>query len=149
MTEPMPSTSDPIARPVRALLELFEEALAEVSFPDVSADTLHVAVERVRERAGEVEAAKAALAGAEAALADEKAQLQQIAQRALRYARIYAEGRPELGSRLGSLAVGGAEPAAPKKRGRPRKQERASTDAPSPVLPFGEGDTFGGAAELM
>jgi hypothetical protein len=134
--QPTPSLPDPIARPIRDLLELFELELHEVSFPDVRAETLKGLADRVRERAGGVEAKKAELAEAEALLAAEKASLTQLAQRAMSYARIYAEGRPELAASLRAIELDAPEPSAPKKRGRPRKRVEPEAAEASSVLPF-------------
>jgi hypothetical protein len=145
----MLSTPDPVARPIRALLEVFEDDLDGVAFPDVGAEALNGAAERVRERASGVEAARAALMEAEAALRGEQARLEQLASRALSYARIYAEERPELAARLAEIVLGGAEAPPAKKRGRPRKRERgaegdASAEAMHPaVLPFDEAPGLG------
>jgi hypothetical protein len=132
------SPHDPLGRPLRAALDLFAEALPDVRFPDVSADLLNAKAEAVAARADAVREARDALAEAEAALATEKAGLTDLAGKALAYARVYAEGRPQLKERLDAIALGGAEPAA-RKRGRPKKRDRDETSAsstPAPGLPF-------------
>lgn len=134
-----PQASDSLGRPLRAALELFEEALPEVRFPDASAELLRAKASSVAGRADAVRAAREALAEAEAALAEERAAFAELVGKALAYARIYAEGRPEIAERLAALGLG--EPAAEpkKKRGRPRKRpsdEPSASAAPPPALPF-------------
>ncbi len=131
-------SSEPIGRSLRATVELFEDELADVRFPDVSALVLRERAVAVSDRAEAVEAAREALARAEAELVAERASFTALVARALAYARIYAEGHPELRERLDALAAGNG-PAAPKKRGRPRKQRddaASSADGPPPGLPF-------------
>ncbi len=131
-------SSDPIGRPLRAALELFEDALSEVRFPDVSAELLRSKAAAVAARADALRAAHEALADAEAALAAERAGLAELAGKALAYARIYAEGRPEIAQRLAAVELTEVGSDA-KRRGRPRKRasgETGAMDALPPALPF-------------
>ncbi|HTJ82257.1 MAG TPA: hypothetical protein VL400_11095 [Polyangiaceae bacterium] len=114
------------------LLALFAGPLASVRFPDVDHATLDELATGVERGHAEVEQARALLAAAEAAFDERKDELLRRVQRAKAYARVYAEGNPELQARLDAIVLPrpGTRPAAdpratpetaPKKRGRPRK----------------------------
>jgi ElaB/YqjD/DUF883 family membrane-anchored ribosome-binding protein len=132
--------NDPISPAVHALLELFTHELAEVKFPDVDGEVLQDAAERVRERAEELARAQAALEAARQALQESQEALQQKGQRALSYARVYAEDDADLSLKLEAIqlpkparkvaradgapaveASAVSEENAPKRRGRPPK----------------------------
>ncbi|MBC7174548.1 MAG: hypothetical protein H5U40_19035 [Polyangiaceae bacterium] len=136
--------NETIAKPLRAILDLFEETLADVRFPDVSSELLREKALAVHERAEAVMAARESLAAAEAGLAEERASLAELGGKALAYARIYAAGRPDLLERLEAIDLGGGEATA-RKRGRPRKQrdreDLENEGSPSPALPFDD-DAF-------
>lgn len=144
--------SDAISPALRALLELFTEELAEVKFPDVDAGVLEEAAERVRQRAEAVAQAQAALEAARAGLYESQESLLQKGQRALAYARVFAEDDAELSAKLEAVSLPrpvrkaprpeGAAPTtdapaseenAPKRRGRPPKAR------PAPGALFAEG----------
>jgi ElaB/YqjD/DUF883 family membrane-anchored ribosome-binding protein len=132
--------NDPISPAMRALLEVFSAELSEVKFPDVDAEVLEEAAVRVREQAEAVARAQAALEAARQALVESQDALQQKGQRALAYARVFAEEDAALSMKLESIslprgarktvrpegAVAAEAPAqsdesAPKRRGRPPK----------------------------
>ena len=132
--------------PLQALLDIFATELVEVRFGDVDAQVLMKARDDV-DRAAE------ALASAEALLAEARTNHQErqdaqvlLAQRALAYARVYAETNAALGERLDAIHLprpstrrrdaksDPAEPtmaatteAPPRPRGRPRKIPAATT----------------------
>lgn len=134
----------PIPPALKDLLALFEGPLAQVQFPEVDAASLREHAAAVDAAAQDVEAAAAAWAAAKRAVDDRLEALLQKAQRALAYARVYAEDKPELSSALAAVALPrsgeaprGPKPAAPaemgvaaRKRGRPRKNPAG--DAPPP-----------------
>jgi hypothetical protein len=126
---------DPIPASVQAVLELFASDLAEVRFPDVDAAVLS-------RLAADAKAAAEALAGAQAALEQARAVLQQRqdallhgAARAVAYARVFAESNEALAARLDAISLArprrprgdASEPqvasaeTAPRRRGRPPK----------------------------
>jgi hypothetical protein len=137
--------------PLQDLIDLFQGPLASVAFPDV--DTL--ALTRLL---AEVEAAHAGVVEAEAALAEARREretcldaLTQKAQRALAYARVFAEDDAELSARLATIrlpqtsqSARGSSPgippeslaAAPRKRGRPRKVQSEALQMPE-LAPMG------------
>jgi hypothetical protein len=136
-----------ISPPVQSLLDLFSTDLADLRFADVDASTLAVLTASVESAAETVGAAQAALDAARTELQGRQDLLQQHAQRALAYARVYAEGDAELSARLDAIALpraarrgrtDGEEPlvlsaaeAAPRKRGRPRKEAAAPESTPA------------------
>lgn len=126
---------------VRAVIELFEQQLAKVSFPDVDAAVLRRAADGLAAEAAKVAQARAAL---DAAIATSNAKLEaltELARRATAYATIYSEARPEraeLAEAIRALTAPAVKPetAVPKRRGRPRKQAPelfARADDPAPV----------------
>ncbi|MBN1204000.1 MAG: hypothetical protein JXB05_03635 [Myxococcaceae bacterium] len=142
-----PSGSDPISPALQDLLKLFGEELATVKFPDLDRKVLEEAAARVKEKAVELAHAQAALEAARQALYESQEALLQKGQRALAYARIFAEENAELSAKLEAIGlprpvrkaprVEGAtaleapaaqgEESAPRRRGRPPK---ARTSAP-------------------
>lgn len=136
----MDPDSNPVPTAVKELLALFDGPLAEVRFPDVDGAALREQVASVDAAVKDVEAAAAAWAEAKRAVDARLETLVQKAQRALAYARVYAEDKPELDAQLAALVfpkwgdprgtkTGGAEQqVAARKRGRPKKSE--TTAAP-------------------
>ena len=125
--------------------------LADVRFADVDAQTLARVAADVESAALVVAEAQAALDGARAALQDRQDTLLQHAQRALAYARVYAESDAIMSARLDAIALpklarrargeGGealvlsAEPQpAARRRGRPRKEDDARAADLEPML---------------
>lgn len=137
-------SSDPVRDPVpaasRAVIDLFRRALPDVRFPDVDLEALEDAERALIEAQRELESAEAALERARAVLAERSSALSAKGQRALAYARIYAEGDEALGREV-ELAAGGRErakesTALPPKRGRKRKSEAEGTtlfEAEAPI----------------
>jgi ATP-dependent Clp protease ATP-binding subunit ClpA len=132
--------NDPISPAMRALLEVFSTELSEVKFPDVDAEVLDEAAERVRAQAEAVAKAQAALEAARQALAEGQEALLQKGQRALSYARVFAEEDAALSTKLEAISLPKAarklvrpdgtvaaeapaqnDESAPKRRGRPPK----------------------------
>lgn len=132
-------TLDPISPALRDVLALFDDdALADVKFPDVDNDALQAQAKEVEQRDSEVRRLEAALDEAKKRLDEANDGLLGKAQRAVAYARVYADGDVLLTSRLESIALPRAKPKAssqpptqatstPKKRGRPAKNA-AETD---------------------
>jgi hypothetical protein len=136
-----PSGSEPISPALQDLLKLFGEELATVKFPDLDRKVLEEAAERVKERAEAVARAQTALEAARQSLYESQEALLQKGQRALAYARIFAEEDAELSAKLDGISLPrpmrkalrseGAvaleapatqgEDSAPRRRGRPPK----------------------------
>lgn len=142
----MDPDSNPIPTAVKELLALFEGPLAEVRFPDVDGDALREQAASVDSAVKEVEAAAAAWAEAKRLVDARLEMLLQKAQRALSYARVYAEDKPELDAQLAALILpkwgdprgskaAAAETLAARKRGRPKKTDVAATPV-DPVIPL-------------
>jgi hypothetical protein len=133
---PIASTEDPVPPEVRAVIELFANQLAKISFPDVDAGSLRRQADELRAEAKAVAQARAALEGALATFATRMATLTETAARAVAYARIYGEGHPDrhtLVTAIGALSEPrpAAVASAPtgKRRGRPPRQSAELFDA--------------------
>jgi hypothetical protein len=156
----MTDVPSPIPAPIQTLVTLFEETLTAVNFPDVNTTVLQEASKAVVDAHTQVTRLEAELTAARAALSERQDALLGKAQRALAYARIFAEEQPELLSRLDAVSLPRAgrrqpkveatvEPVtaagehaasseAPRKRGRPARARPAgmlfqdeATDAPA------------------
>src|SRR5579885_1314657 len=92
-----------IPAPVQTLLELFATSLVDVRFADVDAATLARLASAVETAAASVGTAQAALDAAREALQERQDALLHHAQRALAYARVYAEGDAALSERLDTV----------------------------------------------
>jgi hypothetical protein len=140
-----------ISPPVRTVLDLFSTHLPDVRFGDVDASSLARVASDVETAAEVVASAQAALESARVVLHERQEVLLQQVQRALAYARVYAEADEALSAQLeavslprparrtradvAAVSVAGAsdalvltsEPQVPRRpRGRPRKVAVAS-----------------------
>ncbi len=141
------------------LLQLFHAELGAVQFPGVDAKVLDGAAARIQTAAAEVRRAEAELDAARAQLASAQEDALQKAQRALAYARIYAQDSPELLARLDAVALSNAPaaaaatsaaPVAPRRRGRPPKSASATSLFTDSVETSSSGDSNGeDASEAM
>jgi ElaB/YqjD/DUF883 family membrane-anchored ribosome-binding protein len=128
-------SADPISTTATRVLDLFHGPLAEVRFPDVDRELLDADAAAVRDAARAVRDAEQALSAAKDALEAAQRALRERAQRALAYARIFAEARPELAAAIGagpapggaSLSRIGAEET-PGRRRRARKDRGEATE---------------------
>jgi hypothetical protein len=114
--------SDALTPFSREVLELYASELADVRFPDLDLANLQELAAAVGAAQEEAEAIEAKLAEARQRVAEQNAALQTRAERALSYARIYAEGNAGLRTRIEKIRKPGPAEGAPKKRGRPSKQ---------------------------
>ena len=118
-------TSFEIPESIEKLVELFTQKLANVEFPGAGTTVLTQAIDAARAAADRLAVAEAAAHAERAALAEAEAELMRKAQRALAYARIYAEEAPALGTLLDAIVlrpeVAATAVPEPRKRGRPRK----------------------------
>jgi len=150
---PMSTPSDALDPSLRELVDLFSGPLATVTFPGVDSRRLAALAAEVEADTAELARLDAAAATLRQRLADARDDLLQRANRALAYARVYAdgEGPSELAAQLDALvlprtrsqrpaatvasptAAASAEPTAPRKRGRPRKEPQPSTLFAAPV----------------
>jgi len=130
--EPRASTAAAGALPVlsllaREVLDLYASALPEVRFPDLDLASLHTLADQLRDAQEEVDRLDAEARDARERVASCSAQLDARAERALAYARIYAEGKPELQELVSAVRAHSrqleTDSGAAKRRGRPRKAE--------------------------
>lgn len=130
-------SSEPISAPLRNLLIIFSEQLPDIRFGDIDKAILEDAAARVEAAAQKNDAAEAALDAARADLAATQQALLVTGQRALAYARIYAETSPELFSRLQALCLTNGPTNVIKTRevetklGRRRTRKDAGDDMPA------------------
>jgi hypothetical protein len=132
-----------ISTPIQTVLDLFTTSLADVRFADVDGQTLAQFAAEVEAAAVAVAAAQSALDAAREALQEKQETLLQQTQRALAYARVYAESDEDLSGQLAAVTlpramrrprsedalVLSADPqpsqSTPRPRGRPRKAPTA------------------------
>jgi ElaB/YqjD/DUF883 family membrane-anchored ribosome-binding protein len=141
--------NDPVSSAVQEVVDLFTKELTHLRFGDLEAGVLAASADEVKAVAVEVAEAEAVLDGVRARLAEKQDALIQKAQRALAYARVYAEGQPDLAARIEQIALprgarraarvdavpapsdemqaAAAGGAALRRRGRPRRIEPEST----------------------
>ncbi len=102
---------DAIPPPIQAILAIFEGPLRELRFGDIDAAALRRLASDVENSATELEAQQAALNAARQTLGERQEQLLGQAQRALAYARVYAENDEALSAQLAAIHL----PRAPKR----------------------------------
>lgn len=142
---------------LNAVIELFENELAHLKFPDLDRAVLAAAADRVEAQAAALRQAEAALMATREALQDSLDALQHKCQRALAYARIYAEDDADLLGRIDAVEV--VRPRGPRSvasvptSGAPRsdaatrgRKPRRTTGADDPLF-LGPASTETGAAQ--
>ncbi|HRI69301.1 MAG TPA: hypothetical protein PK156_33955 [Polyangium sp.] len=142
--------ADPIPPSVKALVELFKNELSAVTFPGVDGAILEQLITDVQTYTDAVIKAEAALEAARNSLRESEEVLAIKSQKALAYARVYAEDRPEISAKVdyvariaGSAPVSSTPPArdrdggsdAPKRRGRQKKAAAVEATDATPVAP--------------
>lgn len=132
-----PKTETLIPAPAQLVIDFFDNELADVKFADMDRGVLQEALEQMHVLAEEQARAEAALRAAQDALQAGLDGLLGKCQRALSYARIYAEDDADLSRRLEAIVIprrnrSGALASAPAelgearaKRGRPRSTTTA------------------------
>ena len=90
---------------IQSVLELFKGPLSSVRFADIDAAGLATAATEVEAAASEVESQRAALSELEQGLAQRQEALLVLAQRALAYARVYAENDEPLLEELNRISL--------------------------------------------
>ena len=121
-----------LSPPLQAVVALFRGPLQNVRFADIDASGLSTLAQEVEGAAADVEAHEAKLVDLRQQLAQKQEALLGLAQQALAYARIYAEGDEALAAELNDIALPRAtkprkSPAAPKPA--TREIEAAASDA--------------------
>lgn len=133
---------------VRQVIDLYAVELAEVRFPDMDLSSLLYAQTELHAAQVEIERVETELARARADWESRSQALTAKAERALAYARIYAQGDAELAPRIADIGkkksgqpLHAADAAAvsgdaPKKRGRKPKLESPSELFADPAAPM-------------
>lgn len=111
---------------IEALIEVFEQELADVSFPDVNAGELAALRVEVEERIEMVKHARATLERAELGLEEAIAELNRKAEAGLSYAKVFAKGKSHIEERLRSILL------TKQTTGRPERPP-IRTDSPRPA----------------
>ena len=121
--------SDVIPEPLRALLDVFREHLADVRFPGVDLQSMEQHVTQMQDKSDAVDAAREALAQAQAELDGAGAALAAHGERALAYAKVFLAGDAALSRRLDQLML----TKSPRGRGPGKKKQvaRGSKNAPT------------------
>lgn len=114
------------------LLELYRGPLRDVRFPDADEGRLRASIESMQSAQEALTTAELAVDAARTALRDQLHMVNQQTERAFAYARIYADGRPELREALDAVAVAVVDKPARRGPGRPRK---SPSPAGTNVLP--------------
>jgi hypothetical protein len=109
---------DAIPTAIQTVLELFETTFADARFADIDTKTLARAAVDVQEVATVVASAQAALDSARGALQEQQDALLERVQRAIAYARVYAENDEGLIQRLNAITLP-----------RPARKTRPNDDA--------------------
>lgn len=119
---------DPVAEPLVALLDVFGAHAPALRFPEVDHAILEGLAEAVREAAAEVTRCEQALAGARQALDERHEALRTRAERAIAYAKIYAEDDTTLRERLDAIELSPSR-AAPRRKAKPKRNPRRPAKA--------------------
>jgi hypothetical protein len=114
-----------LSPPVQAVLELFQGPLAEVRFADVDAAGLAGVAAEVENAAAEVARQESQLAALRQSLTERQDALLLLAQRALSYARVYAEHDEALTEQLARISLPRAA--------KPRKASAAKPESAEAV----------------
>lgn len=129
-SHPTPHVDDPLIPVLREVLSLFADVLPALKFPDVDGAALAAQARGVEALFRVVQEQEQSLRDARKDLADAQEALLQRAWRAVAYARVYADGDPELSARLDTitfpprsrtLRASGTPATADPPRKRPRK----------------------------
>jgi hypothetical protein len=113
------------------LLDLFQGPLRDVRFPDADGERLGAAVDAAAAAHEALARAEAAVEAARSVLTDKQRFVAQETERAIAYARVYANDHPELRATLDALTT---RPANRRGPGRPRKVAITASDATDATL---------------
>jgi hypothetical protein len=126
-----------ISSPVQSVLALFQGPLANVRFADIDAAGLSKLAGEVEAAAGEVERHEAILADLHQTLLQRQEALVSLAQQALAYARVYADGDEALLEELNRITLARSakprKPTAPKAGSSTRGNQDEPRDAGEPA----------------
>jgi hypothetical protein len=119
--------TSPIPEAIQQVLDVYESNLPLVKFGDLEATVLASAAEEVVLAATALEQAEATLVAARVTLLEKQEALLQKAQRALGYARVYAEGNADLAARVDPISL-------PRSSRRSQKLDVTDRNQPAPAL---------------
>jgi hypothetical protein len=126
-----PPAPDSVPAFAQEVIGLYSDAMPEVRFPDVDLEVLESTAAELRDALLSVERATAELEAARTAAQRHGELLEARVERALSYARVFAQGDGPLSERIAAIERSKSTPltasAPPKKRGRPKKN--AASDA--------------------
>ena len=140
-------SSDQIPAHVRAVLTLFEDELGAVRFGDVDREVLVERVAAFEQAAAREAEAYGVLQDARRELDRALFRLEERAERATEYARIYARDHEPLAARLEEIAA--LRPGAKTKPKRRRKTAKPKAATPAVELPFEPGAVDGDVIEQV
>jgi hypothetical protein len=132
---------DPVPAEVHAVIELFANQLANISFPDIDAAALRRQADELRSEAKKVAHAREALDAALESFVTRLAKLTETAARAVAYARIYSVAHPEQQTLAAALvglgeplpAAGGSTSGHGRRRSRPARRSAELFDNAAPA----------------
>lgn len=131
-----------VASPLQAVLDVFSGPLHGVRFADIDAEGLSSLAAEVESLANDVAAREAELASLREACAHKQEALWAIAQQALAYARIYAEGDEALSAELNEITLprstkprkSASGKASPTERGSKAQKDETDASANEPEV---------------
>jgi hypothetical protein len=129
---------DPTPAFARQVLTLFRQELAEVHFPELDLAVLEQAEQAVFAAQVEVERVETQLEAARIARAEQLAELETKAERALAYARVFASSDAELSARVSELGRKKSAPVAAPGDGAPGKKRAKSKRGANGAELFGD-----------
>ena len=156
-------TRENIPSGIEELIQLFEQELSEISFPDVNAMELTALRVEVEERTEMVKHARATLERAMVGLDEAVKELNRKAEVGLSYAKVFSKGKENLEKRLNAITFSKksikplrsessrAAPRAVKTSDAPKSthsSRKANADAMTVELPFVDDDSAVSLAEL-
>lgn len=126
------NTDHPVSQPLRSLLGLYEEHLAEVRFADMDLGVLAAQIDVVEAKAETLRQAMARVQEAQAGLLASQEDLDKAGQKALAYASVFAADQPDLQKALAALPGlrATASTRSNKKARQPRKAKAIEDTAP-------------------
>lgn len=127
-----PMSSDSVPAPVRALLSVFEGALADVTFPGVDGASLVTTAGRMDEISTRLAEASQEVERLREELTTQRANLLRDSKKALEYARVFASDQPDLKAEIDAIDIDALIEGPKKKRARrtPKKKSAVAASAP-------------------
>jgi hypothetical protein len=129
---------DPTPAFAHQVLALFRQELAKVQFPELDLAVLEQAEQAVLAAQVEVERVETQLEAARIARAEQLAELETKAERALAYARVFATSDPELSARVSELGRKKSAPVVATGDGAPGKKRARSKRSANGAELFGD-----------